>query len=90
MSGRSPSVPSPKIYRAPLASSTLSEEFEEMSRAIVAAAAVLILAALLFWQHVRERAIAQCESKGGAWNGPRSVCVPHPGPIIIQRDLHRS
>ena len=61
-----------------------------MWRAIIAAAALLTLAVLLVWQYTRERALAQCEARGGAWDGRRSVCVPRPGPVIIQRDLHRS
>lgn len=63
-----------------------------MSRArwIVAATLLLALAALLVWQHQRERLVAGCVAQGGAWNGARNLCEPRLPSPILRRDLERS
>lgn len=61
-----------------------------MSRARIIAAAVLIavLAALLVWQHQRNRLIRACAEDFGIWDG--TTCRPDERRIRIQRELQRT
>jgi hypothetical protein len=57
---------------------------------LVAGITALLLAALLGWQHHRERLVRTCIDGGGLWYGSRSTCVPHPTRPILRRALDRS
>ena len=43
-------------------------------RYVAAAAALSMLAALLYWQHRRAGAVADCIELGGGWDGPSASC----------------
>lgn len=60
------------------------------TRWIVALLICTLLAALLYWQFVRERAMRACEESGGAWHGPTSTCRPLRPGTILRRSLERA
>ncbi len=61
-----------------------------MSRPVLAAAVLALIAGLFAWQQIRSRQITACIASNGAWDGAISTCRPHPGSPILQRDLRRS
>ena len=62
-----------------------------MNRLHIALAVLAALLALLTWQTMRERMVADCTATGGQWDGYASRCrlVP-PRRIYIRRELDRT
>lgn len=50
---------------------------------------VILLGALLVWQHQRERLVAECVANGGTWDGVEGRCKLVP-PIYLERGIKRS
>lgn len=58
-------------------------------KALIAVLAVAISGALFYWQQNRQALVMACVTRGGTWDGSRSLCVPG-RPILMQRGLLRS
>ena len=50
---------------------------------------LLLLGALLTWQHKRDRLVSECVNEGGTWDGQEGRCKLLP-PIYLERGIHRS
>jgi hypothetical protein len=50
---------------------------------------VVLLAVLLYWQHVRFQLVTACRDQGGVWDGAAGRCKLVP-PIYLERGIKRS
>lgn len=58
-------------------------------RSLAAGLMVLLVAGLLYWQHVRFELVGACQDKGGQWDGAAGRCRLLP-PIYLERGIKRS
>ncbi len=50
---------------------------------------IMLLAVLLYWQHVRFQLVNACHDQGGVWDGAAGRCKMVP-PIYLERGIKRS
>lgn len=58
-------------------------------RLLAAVTMIVLLSALLLWQHVRYQLVSDCLESGGNWDGAASRCKLIP-PIYLERGIKRS
>ncbi len=58
-------------------------------KTIAASAMIVLLTALLYWQHVRFELVNACHEQGGVWDGAAGRCKMVP-PIYLERGIKRS
>ena len=61
-----------------------------MSRVVVAATVLVILAILVAWQNKRWEMVDACHARGGVWDGEVSKCRLVPARLFMGRGLQRS
>lgn len=62
---------------------------QTLLRTVAASAMILLLAVLLYWQHVRFEIVSACRDQGGVWDGAEGRCKLVP-PIYLERGIKRS
>jgi len=58
-------------------------------RTLAASVMIMLLAVLLYWQHVRFQLVNACHDQGGVWDGAAGRCKMVP-PIYLERGIKRS